>query len=57
MNITKASMKKGLSELDLAINPVTNSLYEDDDYVLPRPPAPGTVGQTILSASPVIVAL
>lgn len=33
----KQSMKKGLSELDTAINPVTTSLYEDDDYVLPRP--------------------
>ena len=37
----KASMKKGLSDLDVAINPVTNSLYEDDDYVLPRPLVPG----------------
>ncbi|MBQ7687797.1 MAG: endonuclease MutS2 [Clostridia bacterium] len=33
----KQSMKKGLSDLDIAINPVTTSLYEDDDYVLPRP--------------------
>lgn len=33
----KQSMKKGLSDLDIAINPVTSSLYEDEDYVLPRP--------------------
>ena len=33
----KQAMKKSLSDLDRAINPVTTSLYEDDDYVLPRP--------------------
>ena len=33
----KQSMKKGLNGLDIAINPVTSSLYEDEDYVLPRP--------------------
>ena len=33
----KQSMKKGLSDLDIAVNPVTTSLYTDDDYVLPRP--------------------
>ena len=32
----KQSMKKALSELDGAIDPVTDTLYEDDDYVLPR---------------------
>lgn len=32
----KQSMKKGLSELDMTVNPVTTSLYEDDGYVLPR---------------------
>ncbi|MCH5197499.1 MAG: endonuclease MutS2 [Oscillospiraceae bacterium] len=32
----KQSMKKGLNELDRAINPVTTNLYDDDDYVLPR---------------------
>lgn len=37
----KAEMKKGLSNLDIAINPVTTSLYEDDDYVLPRDPVAG----------------
>lgn len=37
----KAEMKKGLSDLDIAINPVTVSLYEDDDYVLPREPVAG----------------
>ncbi len=33
----KQAMKKSLSDLDRAINPVTTSLYEDEDYVLPRP--------------------
>lgn len=33
----KQAMKKSLSDLDRAINPVTASVYEDDDYVLPRP--------------------
>ena len=33
----KQSMKKGLTDLDAAVNPVTTSLYEDEDYVLPRP--------------------
>ncbi len=33
----KAAMKKGLSDIDTAVNPVTTSLYEDDDYELPRP--------------------
>ena len=32
----RQSMKKALSELDGAIDPVTDTLYEDDDYVLPR---------------------
>ena len=32
----RQSMKKSLNELDIAINPVTTNLYEDDDYVLPR---------------------
>ena len=33
----KSAMKKGLSDIDTAVNPVTTSLYEDDDYTLPRP--------------------
>ena len=33
----RQSMKRGLADLDRAIDPVTTSLYEDDDYVLPRP--------------------
>ena len=33
----KNAMKKELSELDRAINPVTSSVYDDDDYTLPRP--------------------
>lgn len=33
----KQAMKRGLSEIDRTVNPVTTSLYEDDDYVLPRP--------------------
>lgn len=37
----KAEMKRGLSNLDLAIHPVTTSMYEDDDYVLPRDPVAG----------------
>ena len=43
----KASMKKGLSDLDAAVNPVTTSLYTDDDYVLPRPVV---AGDTVLIA-------
>jgi DNA mismatch repair protein MutS2 len=38
-------MKKGLSDIDTAVNPVTTSLYEDDDYTLPRPLK---VGDTVL---------
>ena len=41
----KQAMKKGLSDLDATVNPVTTSLYEDDDYVLPRPLQ---VGDTVL---------
>ena len=37
----KQSMKKGLSAIDVAVNPVTTNLYEDDDYVLPRALVPG----------------
>lgn len=33
----KNAMKKGLGELDRAINPVTSSVYDDEDYTLPRP--------------------
>ena len=33
----KASMKRGLNDLDAVINPVTSSLFDDDDYTLPRP--------------------
>ena len=29
-------MKKALSDLDVAIDPVTETLYDDEDYVLPR---------------------
>lgn len=32
----KQAMKKGLSDIDATVNPVTNSLYEDADYTLPR---------------------
>lgn len=32
----KAQMKKSLSALDHAINPLTTELYIDEDYVLPR---------------------
>ncbi len=41
----KSAMKKGLSDIDRTVNPVTSSLYEDDDYVLPRPLR---VGDTVL---------
>ena len=41
----KSAMKKGLSDIDTAVNPVTTSLYEDDDYTLPRPLK---VGDTVL---------
>lgn len=41
----KQAMKKGLSDIDRTVNPVTTSLYEDDDYVLPRPLL---VGDTVL---------
>lgn len=44
----KQSMKKGLNAIDTAVNPVTTSLYEDDDYVLPRPLVSG---DTVLIAS------
>ena len=37
----KQSMKQGLNAIDIAVNPITTSLYEDDDYVLPRPLVPG----------------
>ncbi len=33
----KNAMKKELGELDRAINPVTSSVYDDEDYTLPRP--------------------
>ncbi|MBR3955656.1 MAG: endonuclease MutS2 [Clostridia bacterium] len=33
----RSAMKKDLSNLDSAVNPVVTSLYEDEDYVLPRP--------------------
>ena len=33
----KSAMKKGLGELDRATNPVTSSVYDDEDYTLPRP--------------------
>ena len=32
----RQSMKKALSDLDVAIDPVTETLYDDEDYVLPR---------------------
>lgn len=32
----KSAMKKGLSELDRSINPVTASIYDNEDYTLPR---------------------
>lgn len=32
----KQAMRRGLSDIDRTINPVTSSLYEDDGYVLPR---------------------
>ena len=41
----KQAMKKGLSDIDRNVNPVTTSLYEDEDYVLPRPLK---VGDTVL---------
>jgi len=41
----KQAMKKGLSDIDRTVNPVTTSLYEDDDYVLPRALQ---VGDTVL---------
>lgn len=41
----KQAMKKGLSDIDAAVNPVTNSLYEDADYTLPRDLV---VGDTVL---------
>ncbi len=34
-------MKRSLSELDRTVNPVQTTLYEDEDYVLPRDPVPG----------------
>ena len=44
----KQSMKRSLSDIDAAVNPVTTSLYEDDDYVLPRPLV---AGDTVLIAA------
>ncbi len=41
-------MKKNLADIDAAVNPVTTSLYEDDDYVLPRPLV---AGDTVLITS------
>ena len=41
----KQAMKKGLSDIDATVNPVTNSLYEDADYTLPRELV---VGDTVL---------
>ncbi len=41
----KQAMKKGLSDIDSTVNPVTNSLYEDADYTLPRDLV---VGDTVL---------
>ena len=41
----KSAMKKGLSDIDMAVNPVTTSLYEDEDYTLPRPLK---IGDTVL---------
>ncbi len=41
----KQAMKRGLSDIDRNVNPVTTSLYEDEDYTLPRPL---TVGDTVL---------
>ena len=32
----RQSMKKALTDLDVAIDPVTDTLYDDEDYVLPR---------------------
>ena len=37
----RQSMKKALTDLDVAIDPVTDTLYEDEDYVLPRELAAG----------------
>lgn len=39
----KQAMKKGLNDIDTAVNPVTVSLYEDDSYVLPRPLKKGDI--------------
>ncbi len=44
----RQSMKKGLNAVDVAVNPVTTSLYDEEDYVLPRPLA---AGDTVLIAS------
>lgn len=33
----KNAMKKGLQELDRTVNPVSASVYDNDDYTLPRP--------------------
>ncbi len=41
----KQAMKKGLSDIDDTVNPFVTTVYEDDDYVLPRPLK---VGDTVL---------
>ena len=54
----KQAMKKGLSDIDRTVNPVTTSLYEDDDYVLPRPLQVGdTVFLTELGKEAQVLAL
>ena len=44
----RQSMKQGLAAVDLAVNPVTTSLYEEEDYELPRALV---AGDTVLIAS------
>ena len=44
----RQSMKQGLAAVDVAVNPVTTNLYEEDDYVLPRALV---AGDTVLIAS------
>jgi DNA mismatch repair protein MutS2 len=44
----RQSMKRGLQQVEAAVNPVTTSLYESDDYELPRPLA---AGDTVLLVS------
>lgn len=54
----KQTMKRGLSDIDRTVNPVTTSLYEDDDYVLPRPLQVGdTVFLTELGKEAQVLAL